>query len=78
MIGGLAPSEYILRFNQETEEQLSLLNKGLEPISPNIDDIFSSHYITVGFLREDNFNGFFYNRKTALLDAIEEVMGEKK
>ena len=65
-IGGQAPSDYLLRIQEEA---------GIN--SNQMDEILDSHLIFGDALREDNFDKFFDLRKEALLEVIEKVMGKK-
>ena len=62
-IGGSAPSLYC-----------SILDKETTDAGVSLDDILSSHLIDPKYMREDNFDGFYAARKTALVDLIEREM----
>lgn len=66
MIGGGAPSEYLLKIQQDAGRK----NEGM-------DEILASHLILADFLRENDFWGFFDARKDALLNAIKKAMGKE-
>ena len=65
-IGGIAPSAYLHRIQEEP-----WINQS------TTDEILKSHLICPRTLRGDNFRDFFETRKEALLEAIEKAMGKK-
>ena len=67
-IGGRAPSEYLAKL--QTSKAVQLDDAGM-------DAILRTHLIDPGFLRSDNFTGFFEARKSSLLALVEEAMGKK-
>lgn len=68
MIGGSAPSAYLQDLQNHAQVQLN--NKGL-------DDILQSHCIPPERLRADDFDGFYNQRKQALLKLIAAAMGKQ-
>lgn len=68
MVGGRAPSEYLQQLQSHSAVQLT-------PAA--MDEILLSHSIDPGLLRTDNFEGFFRQRKAALLALIEQAMGKQ-
>lgn len=70
MLGGDAPSRYLRRLEQGRE--------GSPGISPEaLDEHLKSHMIDPSLLRNDDFDGFYDSRKTALLAVVEKAMGKK-
>ena len=70
IIGGDAPSRYILKLETGSEEAL--------PIAPqNIDISLKSHLIDPAVLRADNFEAFMRDRQLQLLDLIEQAIGQR-
>ena len=70
MLGGDAPSRYLRRLEQGRE--------GSPGISPEVlDEHLKSHMIDPSLLRNDDFDGFYNDRKTALLAVVERAMGKK-
>lgn len=70
MLGGNAPSRYLRRLEQDRE--------GSPGISPEaLDEHLRSHMIDPSLLRNDDFDGFYGYRKTALLAVVERAMGKK-
>ena len=65
-IGGIAPSAYLHKIQQEP-----WINQS------TTDEILQSHFIRPNTLQADNFRDFFEARKEALLEAIEKAMGKK-
>ena len=65
-IGNKPPSQYL----QEIEEDTGIYTS-------KMDEILDSHLICPDFLRADDFYGFFYARKEALIKAIEKVMDQE-
>lgn len=64
MIGGNAPSDYLKSLERSAEMSPQRLNTILE-----------THLIPPERLRDDDFEGFFKERASALLDLIEKAMG---
>ncbi len=67
-IGGNAPSAYLAQIQRDKAVQL-------DPAA--MDAILRTHSIDPGLLRADDFDGFFQNRKAALLSLIERAMGKQ-
>lgn len=67
MIGGLAPSVYLGKLQTHKQVQLD---------AETMNALLGSHRIPAGFLREDDFDGFYEARKEALLALIESAMGK--
>ncbi|MBN1459459.1 MAG: DUF262 domain-containing protein [Armatimonadetes bacterium] len=65
IIGGNAPSEYLLR-----------LEKSVGIDSEHMNQHVSTHMVDPAALRADDFEAFFGARKEALISKIEEVMGK--
>jgi len=65
-IGGRAPSAY-----------LSEIEKAGQVSGAKLDDILRTHAIDPTRLREDDFDGFFEARSTALLALISNAMGKE-
>ncbi len=65
IIGGQAPSAYLTRLARHVGTDESTIDKQV-----------GTHLIDVGYLRADDFDGFFSTRQQALLDAIAGVMGK--
>ena len=65
-IGGNAPSEYLLRIQEEADVT-----------SDDMDKILDAHLICPNKLRNDDFLGFFEARKEELLNVIEKAMNKK-
>lgn len=68
MIGGDAPSAYLAKLQKHDQVQLD--NEGM-------DAILSEHFIPTERLREDDFHGFFDERKRLLMGLIEQAMGKR-
>lgn len=68
MIGGAAPSVYLLRLQQHEQVQLD---------DAAMDELLRSHHIPGDTLRSDNFAGFYEQRRQALLALIERAMGKQ-
>jgi hypothetical protein len=68
MVGGRAPSEYLHQLESDRAVQLT---------SAAMDEILVSHSIDPALLRADDFDGFFRQRKAALLALIEQAMGKQ-
>ena len=64
-IGGVAPSEYLLRIVEKNHGSTDDLNKYLE-----------SHWLDSTSMRSDDFDQFIVNRAGRLLDAISKAMGK--
>ena len=64
-IGGRAPSNY-----------LSLIERNAQISAEQIDEVLASHLIDANCLREDDFDGFFSNRREQLLTLVESAMGK--
>ena len=67
-IGGNAPSNYLRQLQEDS---------AVQPTDANMDEILRSHSINPDYLRLDDFDGFFQNRKSALLTLIEHAMGKE-
>lgn len=67
MIGGRAPSAYLLTIQSHKQVGLS---------DEEMDAILTSHFIAPKQLRSDDFNGFIEERTYALLRLVEETMGK--
>lgn len=67
MIGGQAPSEYLLQLQNHTSVQLD---------DAEMDAILSTHCLDPATLRENDFEGFTAIRKQTLLTKIEAVIGK--
>ena len=65
IIGGRAPSSYLMKFEEEKELP-----------TVNLDDILRSHLIEPGLLRSDDFDRFIIDRASRILDLIESAMGK--
>ncbi len=68
MIGGVAPSTYLQKLQKHP--QVLMDDSGM-------DDILRSHRIEPALLREDDFDGFYQQRKQALIALIESAMGKQ-
>ncbi|MEQ1671468.1 MAG: hypothetical protein ABL893_11465, partial [Hyphomicrobium sp.] len=66
-IGGNAPSDYLTKLEADPAVQLT---------STALDAILATHSIAPNFLRSDDFDGFFAERKSALLRIIIQAMGK--
>jgi hypothetical protein len=66
MIQGRSPSRYLCQIQEDPWVQLN---------DSEMDEILRTHSIDPRFLRTDDFEGFFQNRKAALLRLIEQAMG---
>jgi hypothetical protein len=66
-IGGSAPSTYLAQIEHDKAVQLS---------AAAMDAILSTHCITPSFLRSDDFDGFYQDRKATLLKFVEQAMGK--
>lgn len=67
MIGGVAPSTYLRRLQEHPQVGIS---------DAEIDQILESHCIPPQYLRADDFDMFYRERKKALLKLIETAMGK--
>ncbi|MEX2261934.1 MAG: hypothetical protein WD696_08270 [Bryobacteraceae bacterium] len=67
-IGGAAPSIYLGQLERDAAVQLT---------PPAMDTILRTHQIDPKYLRQDDFDGFFQDRKVALLKLIEKAMGKQ-
>jgi hypothetical protein len=65
VIGGRAPSEYLLRLESSAGIDTDSLAKHL-----------STHLVDINYLRVDDFDGFFRDRQRALLEQIGSAMGK--
>ncbi|MDT8880914.1 DUF262 domain-containing protein [Halomonas saccharevitans] len=68
MIGGDAPSEYLARLQDHKQVQLG---------DDAMNTILEGHRIPSDALRADDFNTFYQQRKSRLLEIIEKAMGKK-
>jgi hypothetical protein len=68
MIGGIAPSEYLQKLQRHAQVQLD---------DPEMDRILESHCISPQPLRDNDFDGFYQQRKQSLLTLIETAMGKQ-
>jgi hypothetical protein len=69
MIGGVAPSAYLLKLEKGDSET--------PPITPaNLDAYLTSHLIDPTLLRADDFDAFMADRQTRLLRLIEQATGQ--
>jgi hypothetical protein len=67
-IGGVAPSEYLPKIQNEKQVQLS---------NEEMDNILSSHALSPKLLRSDDFNAFIEDRQKRLLSLIEKAIGKE-
>ena len=67
-IGGIAPSEYLPKIQNEDQVQLS---------DEEMDKVLSSHALSPKLLRADNFDEFIEDRRKRLLALIEKAMGKE-
>ena len=67
MIGGKAPSQYLVQIQDHTQVKLSAVA---------MDAILKSHVIDPALLRADSFEEFYSARKAALLALVERAMGK--
>jgi len=65
IIGGNAPGDYLANLEKKHDVE-----------SERLDTILESHKINPQFLRNDDFDRFFVNRASNLLDLIEGAMGK--
>lgn len=68
MIGGSAPSDYLQKLQNHAQVQLD---------NAAMDKILASHCIPPERLRTDDFDGFYNQRKQALLKLISTAMGKQ-
>jgi hypothetical protein len=66
-IGGNAPSIYLAQIETDKTVQLS---------QDAMDAILSTHCIAPRFLRTDDFEGFYQDRRATLLRLVEQAMGK--
>ncbi len=64
-IGGAAPSAY-----------LAVIERLAQIAGPTVDRLLSSHLVPADKLREDDFDGYFIQRREALCVLVEEAMGK--
>lgn len=70
MIGGAAPSAYLVKLQNGTSSS--------PPISKeNLESYLSTHLISSNFLYADDFESFMQDRQKQLLNLIEKAMGKK-
>lgn len=67
MIGGKAPSRYLLQIQEHPQVQIS---------AEDHNSILRTHLIDPALLRTDDFASFYAARKAALLAQIEQAMGK--
>lgn len=67
MIGGKAPSEYLIQLQQHKNVQLD---------DTGMDAILTTHQIDPVTLRKDDFEGFMVTRQRMILTKIEAAMGK--
>ncbi|MBD2471552.1 DUF262 domain-containing protein [Nostoc sp. FACHB-145] len=67
MIGGKAPSEYLIQLQQQKNVQLD---------DAGMDAILTTHQIDPITLRKDDFEGFMASRQSMVLAKIEAAMGK--
>jgi hypothetical protein len=67
-IGGKAPSAYLEQI--ETDKAVQLSPRAM-------DEILETHCITPSFLRSDDFEGFYKDRKDTLVRLVEQAMGKE-
>jgi hypothetical protein len=67
MIGGKAPSEYLVQLQKHSSVQLD---------DAGMDAILKTHYINPTTLRQDDFEGFITSRQCMMLAKIEAAMGK--
>ncbi|MBD2457289.1 DUF262 domain-containing protein [Nostoc sp. FACHB-87] len=67
MIGGKAPSEYLIQLQQQKNVQLD---------DAGMDAILATHQIDPITLRKDDFEGFMVSRQRMILTKIEAAMGK--
>jgi hypothetical protein len=66
-IGGQAPSDYLVQIQRDKAVQQSV---------EGMDQILQTHCISPRFLRNDDFTGFYEDRKATLLKLVENAMGK--
>lgn len=67
-IGKMPPSEYLQKLQDHPQVQLN---------DAAMNEIVQSHRVPSGRLREDDFEGFYHERKQALLKLIATAMGKQ-
>ncbi|GAB4253215.1 MAG: DUF262 domain-containing protein [Saprospiraceae bacterium] len=67
-IGGDAPSRYLRRIQNEPQVRLT---------DPEMDELLESHALSAELLRSDKFSEFLKDRRSRLLEVIEQAMGKK-
>ncbi len=67
MIGGNAPSSYLLKLQTHAQVQLG---------DAQMNAILSTHYVDPTSLRNDDFRAFYAARKAALVKIVERAMGK--
>jgi len=68
MIGGKAPSAYLAQLRDHPQVQISIAEQ---------NDILQTHLIEPAHLHQDNFDGFYQQRKLRLIEIIERAMGKE-
>lgn len=68
MIGGAAPSQYLLKLQEHLQVQLD---------DTGMNELLVSHHIPVEALRADDFVSFYQQRQMALLQLIEKTIGKR-
>lgn len=66
-MGGVAPSVYLSRIQNEKHVQLE---------DAAMDDLLASHALSPSLLRQDNFGAFIENRRERLNQLVERAMGK--
>jgi hypothetical protein len=69
MIGGVAPSEYLVRLEKGDKQTPTIERQRL-------DGYLSSHLISPVLLRNDDFEAFMSDRQRCLLGLIEQATGK--
>jgi hypothetical protein len=67
MIGGKAPSDYLLQLQNHKQVQLE---------DGGMDDILASHFIEAAHLRANNYDQFIESRRSLLIGEISKAMGK--
>ncbi len=67
MIGGKAPSAYLTQLRDHPSVQISVEHQ---------DEILRTHLIEPAYLHQDDFDGFYQQRKQQLIVLIEQAMGK--
>lgn len=65
ILSGVAPSQYVARL-----ESTGAIDAG------RLDQVLATHWVEPLLLRRDDFDGFFRDRASCLLDAIEQAIGK--